>query len=43
MLDQVEVGKMTGREAAEILGPPLGYVRRMLAAYREECHCEERK
>lgn len=36
MLDQVEVGKMTGRKAAEILGPSLSCVRRILAAYREE-------
>jgi transposase len=36
MLDQVEVGKMTGRKAAEILDPSLSYVRRILAAYRED-------
>jgi len=43
MLDQVEVGKTTGKGAAEVLGLSLGHVGGILAAYREECHCEERK
>ena len=36
MLNQVETGKMTGREADEILGLSLRHVRRLLAAYRKE-------
>ena len=36
MLDQVEVGKITGRKAAEILDSSLSYVRIILAAYREQ-------
>jgi len=36
VLNQVETGKMTGREAAELLGLPLRHVRRLLAAYRKE-------
>jgi len=36
VLNQVETGKMTGREADEILGLSLRHVRRLLAAYRKE-------
>jgi len=36
VLNQVEMGKMTGREAGEVLGLSLRHVRRILAAYREE-------
>ena len=36
VLNQVEEGKMIGREAAELLGLSLRHVRRMLAAYRKE-------
>jgi len=36
VLNQVETGKMTGREAAELLGLSLRHVRRLLAAYRKE-------
>ena len=35
VLNQVEVGRMTGREA-EVLGLSLRHVRRLLAAYRKE-------
>jgi hypothetical protein len=33
VLNQVEVGWMRGREAAEVLGLSLRHVRRILAAY----------
>ena len=36
MLNQVEMGKMIGREAAELLDLSLRHVRRVLAAYRKE-------
>jgi len=36
VLNQAETGKMTGREAAEVLGLSLRQVRRILAAYRKE-------
>jgi len=36
VLNQVERGKMMGREAAEVLGLSLRHVRRILAAYRKE-------
>lgn len=36
VLNQVEVGWMRGREAAEVLGLSLRHVRRILAAYRKE-------
>jgi len=36
VLNQVEVGKMVGREAAELLDLSLRHVRRILAAYRKE-------
>jgi transposase len=36
VLNQVEVGKVTAGEAAEILGLSLRHVRRILAAYRKE-------
>jgi len=36
VLNEVEKGKMTGREAAEMLGLSLRHVRRILAAYRKE-------
>jgi len=36
VLNQVEVGRMTGREASEVLGLSLRHVRRLLAAYRKE-------
>jgi transposase len=36
VLNQVETGKMLGREAAEVLGLSLRHVRRILAAYRKE-------
>jgi transposase len=36
VLNQVEVGKMTGGEAAEVLGLSLRHARRILAAYRKE-------
>ena len=36
VLNQVAVGKMIGREAAELLGLSLRHVRRILAAYRKE-------
>ena len=36
VLNQVEVGKMTGREAAEVLDRSVRHVRRILAAYRKE-------
>ncbi|GAI47552.1 unnamed protein product, partial [marine sediment metagenome] len=35
-LNQVEKGKMIGREAAEVLGLSLRHVRRILAVYRKE-------
>ncbi len=35
-LNQVEMGKMTSRETAEVLGLSLRQARRLLAAYREE-------
>jgi transposase len=36
VLNQVEVGRMRGWEAAEVLGLSLRHVRRVLAAYRKE-------
>ena len=36
VLNQVETGKMTGRDADEILGLSLRHVRRLLVAYRKE-------
>jgi transposase len=36
VLNQVEVSKMIGREAAEVLGLSLRHMRRLLAAYRKE-------
>ena len=36
VLNGVEVGKVTAREAAEVLGLSLHHVRRILAAYRKE-------
>jgi len=36
VLNQVEMSKMTGREAGEVLGISLRHVRRILAAYRKE-------
>jgi len=36
VLNQVEVGKMVGREASELLDLSLRHVRRILAAYRKE-------
>jgi len=36
VLNQVEKGKICGREAAEVLGLSLRHVRRLLAAYRKE-------
>jgi len=36
VLNQVERGKMIGREAAMLLALSLRHVRRILAAYREE-------
>jgi len=36
VLNQVAVGKMIGREAAELLGLSLRHVRRILAVYRKE-------
>ena len=36
VLNQVEVGKVTGKGAAEVLDLSLRHVRRLLAAYREE-------
>jgi len=36
VLNQVEMGKMTGREAIEVLGLSLRHVRRLIAAYRKE-------
>jgi len=36
VLNQVEMGKMTGREAGEVLDFSLRHVRRILAAYRKE-------
>ena len=36
VLNGVEVGKVTAREAAEVLGLSLRHVRRILAAYRKE-------
>ena len=36
VLNQVETGKMIGKEAAEVLGISLRHVRRILAAYRKE-------
>ena len=36
VLNGVEVGRLTGREAAEVLGLSLRHVRRILAAYRKE-------
>jgi len=36
VLNQVEVGRMRGWEAAEVLTLSLRHVRRLLAAYRKE-------
>ncbi len=36
VLNEVETGKVIGREAAEVIGLSLGHVRRLLAAYRKE-------
>jgi hypothetical protein len=36
VLNQVEVGKTTGREASEVLDFSLRHTRRLLAAYRKE-------
>ena len=36
VLNQVEMGKMIGREAAELLDLSLRHVRRILVAYRKE-------
>lgn len=36
VFNQVEKGKISGREAAEVLGLSLRHVRRLLAAYRKE-------
>ncbi|MCK4388314.1 MAG: helix-turn-helix domain-containing protein, partial [Dehalococcoidia bacterium] len=36
VLNQIEVGKMISREAAEVLDLSLRHVRRILAAYRKE-------
>ena len=36
VLNQVEVGRMVGREASELLDLSLRHVRRILAAYRKE-------
>jgi transposase len=36
VLNQVEMGKMTGGEASEVLGLSLRHLRRLLAAYRKE-------
>jgi len=36
VLNQVEKGKMIGKEVAEILGLPLRHGRRILAVYRKE-------
>jgi len=36
VLNQVEIGKMIGKEAAEVLDLSLRHVRRILAAYRKE-------
>ena len=36
VLNQVEMGKIAGREAAEVLDISLRHVRRLLAAYRKE-------
>ncbi len=36
VLNQVEVGRMRGREAAEVLSLSMRHVRRLLAAYRKE-------
>ena len=36
VLNQLEMGKMTGREAVEVLALSLRHVRRLLAAYRKE-------
>jgi len=36
VLNQVEMGKVIGREAAEVLALSLRHVRRLVAAYRKE-------
>ena len=36
VLNRIEMGKMTGREAAEVLALSLRHVRRILALYRKE-------
>jgi len=36
VLNQVDAGRMIGREVAEVLGLSLRQVRRILAAYRKE-------
>ncbi|PIU56610.1 MAG: integrase, partial [Chloroflexi bacterium CG07_land_8_20_14_0_80_45_17] len=36
VLNQIERGVMTAREAAEVLGLSLRHIRRILAAYRKE-------
>jgi transposase len=36
VLNGIEIGRITGREAAEVLGLSLRHVRRILAAYRKE-------
>lgn len=36
MLNGIEIGRITGREAAEVLALSLRHVRRILAAYRKE-------
>ena len=36
VLNEVEMGKVIGREAAELLDLSLRHVRRILAAYRKE-------
>ena len=36
VFNQVEMGRMVGREAAEVLGLSLRHLRRLLVAYRKE-------
>ena len=36
VLNKIEMGKMVGREAVEVLGLSLRHVRRILVAYRKE-------
>ena len=40
VLNQVEVGRMTGREASEVLGLSLRHVRRLLKIWPKAPFCE---